>query len=738
MAKKQQANKIQVSGEKAPKEIPSSLELMGSIDFQAGEASEDGEDKPATFKLLANTGKPMEVSGFYDPVVVDLNGAKFDKPSTPVIQDHNTSLRIGHTTKQEVKGNKIVASGIVSATGPVAQEYVADSRRGFPFQVSIGASIKDGYFVEAGEKAEVNGKVWKGPLIVAKKTLIRELTITVLGADSGTKATIAAHHKGDTIMDKFHEWLKAMALDPEKLSEEAYAKLKAQWEAQQEPPAQQPQQPAPTQPIQAQAPQQPILDLTAQREAQALEDQRVDSIRSTIRAFSHVETVEVEEGKPIKLSSLKAKAIRDNWSPEKLDLTLRRAEMPQEPATGPAIHISQEMGASLQAQALELNLCKQMGLPMKAQNKRTGEEYGLEAQYSQQVLEAAHRPEVKAPSLTMLCDMTLGAAGKAYHGNKKDRDYIREVKAADAALKATQGFSTLAVSNILENVANKNLLSAYQAVETIWNQICGIKSLSDFKAHSFYRLDIHGGYVKVGSDGVIKHGTFGDEKFQVQADTYGMILSLTRQDIINDDLNAFSDIPQGIGRHAAIAIEEAVFTLLLANLGSFEAVATNKDLTIDGLTEAEQIFRDQLDDNKKPILVTPDRILVGSQDAVPGQRLFEQLNLMIAGASDTGAVFAENPMRNKYRPIVSTYLSNTALRKQDGTKFANQDGDQWLMFADPMQLAAILIGFLQGQQTPVIESEATAFDTLGFQYRSYHDWGVGMGNTKGAVYSPGA
>ena len=44
---------------------------------------------------------------------------------------------------------------------------------------------------------------------------------------------------------------------------------------------------------------------------------------------------------------------------------------------------------------------------------------------------------------------------------------------------------------------------------------------------------------------------------------------LTRQDIINDDLAAFMDIPQQMGRSGAQLVDELFFALLLSNPGSF-------------------------------------------------------------------------------------------------------------------------------------------------------------------------
>lgn len=171
--------------------IPEHLELTAKLDLQAAA----GDKSPPKFSLVANTGQPMDLPGFMDAVIIDLNGAKFDRDPTPVIADHDTTKRIGHTTAQRINADGIHAEGVVSSSMGIAQGFVKDAKAGFPFQVSVGASIQDGSFLPEGETATVNGKQWTGPLIIARKTSIRELSVTVLGADSATAAIVAAANK---------------------------------------------------------------------------------------------------------------------------------------------------------------------------------------------------------------------------------------------------------------------------------------------------------------------------------------------------------------------------------------------------------------------------------------------------------------------------------------------------------------------------------------------------------------
>src|SRR5690606_12701669 len=173
------------------------------------EAAEGDENQRPRFLLMAYTGVPGRVEGFFSPVLVELAGATFAKKVLPVISDHDPRLRIGHTLEQFIlpaggagqiaakstKGPLVAAVGVQSSNMAVAAGFVADSREGFPFEVSIGARIVQGRYIEEGEKVEANGKTFKGPLILAEKTVIRELSILTLGADSKTSAVLVASEK---------------------------------------------------------------------------------------------------------------------------------------------------------------------------------------------------------------------------------------------------------------------------------------------------------------------------------------------------------------------------------------------------------------------------------------------------------------------------------------------------------------------------------------------------------------
>lgn len=295
------------------RKIPARLNLAATLDLQAA----DGGDSPQRFKLVVNTGEPMKLEGFFDPVIIDLAGAQFEKPKTPVIMDHDTRLRIGHTDQQEVNARGIFAEGVVSSGMGVAQGFVEDARAGFPFQASVGAFIVPGQakFVPENQVTNVNGKEWSGPLIVARKTVIRELSVTVLGADSKTQAVLASAK--------------------ERIEE------------------------MPT-------------NLEDHRKAIAAEELRVDRIRASATKYANVNRVKVD-GQDMDLASFKAHAISAGMTADTFELSLIRAERERVPATSgipsgvPAVH--SKSPAQTNAQVIAASLLCRMGRHKLAEDR---------------------------------------------------------------------------------------------------------------------------------------------------------------------------------------------------------------------------------------------------------------------------------------------------------------------------------------------------------------------------------
>lgn len=715
-----------------PKSCPSQLRIFaaaGSVQLQAAEG--DGEKKIRKFSMLAYTGGKMNIRGFFYPVVVDLAGLTVTQKSRPILRDHDPSRIVGHTESVKVGGRNIAVTGVISAANEHAREVQDSADNGFPWQASIGASVQKLIRVDDGEKVVVNGRTFVGPVYVARQATLGEISFVALGADDNTSAQIAASAAGPKIevieMD-FEQWLQAKGFELNDLSETQVEYLKAQWEREQEqegddePPAKRAKKkrPAKKKPAKRVAASQSDGDEEEEDEDED-EEPQVDPVQA-MRSTAAAELKRINAIRKIcgsQHTEIEARAIEEGWDIHRTELEVLRASRPNPQP----LCADDSNGRSYQA--LEAALCLSAGLP----EEQVGKWYGEKS-----MNRAVSRDLRGAGIRDVFCEVIRADGGHLGTG-RLDNEFIRAAFHAERNLQASGGFSTISLSGILGNVANKAMLAAYQAVASVVHEFCAARDVNDFKQVTSFRLTGNGVFEKVGPDGELKHAGLSEESFSNKVETFGRIITLTRQMIINDDLGAFLQLPRLIGRMSALKLQEEVYGLLLANLNSFFGVG-NKNyfegadsaLSIGSLTVAEQMFLDQTDSDGKPVAITPGILLTPTSLKVTADQLYTSLVVNETTTTNKPKP-ADNPHAGKFKPVASPYLNNAAISGSSATG--------WYLFANPADVAAMEVAYLRGRRVPVIESGETSFNTLGMQWRGYFDFGVAMQDPRAAVKSKG-
>lgn len=640
--------------------------LAASMKIDAALPPAEGQPpRNRRFSMLAYTGGPMRVANFSYPVVVDLAGLDVSGASFPVFIGHNQDpeYMLGQADRVEIVGTNLVSSGDVIDVSLRAQQVVAAADRGFRWQASIGAVVLQREFVPEGKSVNVNGGNFAGPVIVARKSELGEISFVFRGADRNTSASIAASAAQENTMPETTEAVT------------------------QEPSAQTVQASAQTTVVAADP-------AKAMREAAAAESRRIAAIRKVCGG---------------KHDEIEAKAIEEVWEPTQAELEVLRAERPK----ARNMHAD---GGGMDRNVILATAC----MAAKLDDKR------LVADFGEQAVNAAYR--MRGIGIQDFFRLIARSEGRELPlMTQKGTEFI------EAA------FSTLSLPGILSNVANKILLEGYNYVESAWRQVCRVGSLNDFKPHSRFRLTDGMKFEKVGPDGQLKHGSLGEQAYTLQADTSGIMFSLTRKMIVNDDLSAFADIPRQLGMNAADAISEAVWTLVLSNPGDFFSTGnknylTGADtaLTFDGLSAAYTAFLNQTKPNGRPLGLEPRILLVPTTLRVPADQLTSSRQL-IAAIATTGSkstvVPQDNTMAGKFQVVSSAYLGNAT--------FPGYSTKAWYLLADPNVLPIMEVGFLNGMEQPTVERAEADFSTLGVQFRGFIDFGVGMQDPRGALKSKG-
>ena len=292
---------------------------------------------------------------------------------------------------------------------------------------------------------------------------------------------------------------------------------------------------------------------------------------------------------------------------------------------------------------------------------------------------------------------------------------------------------------LLENVLHKMLLAAYETAPDQWRSFCGIGSVSDFREHPRLKLGQLARLDKLLESGEFKQLHFPDaQKESIKAETFGNIIGLSRQSIINDDVDAFSRLPVMLGRGAARSIEIDVFALLQLNGGLgpnlldgtplFDGTRNNIDTggapSVDRFEASRVLMAQQKDPSDQDFLNLRPDVFVGPIGLGAAARL--AIDSQFDFSAETSGNDGQFMKPNIVRDLLSTVVDTPRLT-----------GTRWYLFADPGIAPVIEVVFLEGMESPVIEAEQ-GFDYDGVRWNIKHDYGVGATDFRGAITNAGA
>lgn len=284
--------------------------------------------------------------------------------------------------------------------------------------------------------------------------------------------------------------------------------------------------------------------------------------------------------------------------------------------------------------------------------------------------------------------------------------------------------------NILANVASKAMAQGYEAAPTTFEPWTQKGSNPDFKAAKHLRLSEAGELLEIPESGEFKHDAPIDEGVDKVILTYGRTFSITRQAMYNDDLDALTRIPARYAMQARQGINRLVYKLVGSNTqiydgkNLFEAdhdniATTAASLSVESLGRARAAMRKQTNlRGKETLNITPKFLLVPTGLETLAEQL---LNSIADPASSNSNVV--NPFVNKLQVICDAELDQYS-------------GKAWYLAAMPGMVDTIEVTYLNGQDTPTIESEVS-FDTLGMRWRIFIDYGVQVLDYRGMYKNVG-
>lgn len=281
---------------------------------------------------------------------------------------------------------------------------------------------------------------------------------------------------------------------------------------------------------------------------------------------------------------------------------------------------------------------------------------------------------------------------------------------------------------ILENVANRVLLARYNAAAPTYREIARQRNLRDFRPTKLLRIGDFPTLVQYQEDGEIKAGTVGEGRETVQLASYGRILRISRQALVNDDLGAFDDVFGGVGGVVS-RFENATFmamkglnsglgpvladghTVFKTNHANYTSSGTVLGVPSLGIGRAAMRKQKDLDGN---VLNTPPAILFVGPD---NETLADQLVTAISAVASDKV----NPFSGRLRTVVE----------------GSVEGYAWELYADPSVLPTFNWGYLDDAPGPQVMAQ-TEFNTDGMSFRVTLDFYAGAVDFRGGYRNAGS
>ena len=489
---------------------------------------------------------------------------------------------------------------------------------------------------------------------------------------------------------------------------------------------------------------------------------RLDRLKASFNAVVSAWSLDRPEHdtKRKQAEELRAKAAQNDgnvYSADKIELEFLRLGRPEG-----VISNTRGNTENVDGKVLEAAACRNLMMP----------ESRMEKYFKPEVLEASTRSEFRNMGLkALLCSAasSKGWGGRWINTDDDIRDVLHYAYPDKRTLRAEA--STFSLPGILSNLANKYLYEGFWMVDDARSKVAAKRPAPDFKPVPGFRLFGNLNFEKIGKNGEIPHGDVGELVYVNAAQTYAKAIVTTRQDIRNDDLSALSRIPQLIGMGAAYALNHEFWKVFLGlssswasgnavdsqNVAVFSTTRTNYlggSVTQNGITQptsalsttslakARQMFREQTKPDGEPLGFPPKVLLVPPALETMAEQIYKSVEMRQVNyradnvtALNTPA-FAEiqttNIFKGQFEPVVCPYIGAT-----DCPKGSTGSDTAWYLMADPAQLALAEIVFLDGQQTPTVQSSEADFDILGIQHRGFFDFGIALIEYRAAILASG-
>lgn len=285
-------------------------------------------------------------------------------------------------------------------------------------------------------------------------------------------------------------------------------------------------------------------------------------------------------------------------------------------------------------------------------------------------------------------------------------------------------------ANLLTSSGERTLRQSFSSYAGGVKRICKPSTATDFRAKQRLTLGEAPALLKVNEHGEFKSGTMAEMKSSYALSTFGRIFGISRQALINDDLDAFGELSVKYGRAAAEFESSFLVTLLTSNpvmtsdgVALFHATHGNLQtgagsaLQLTSLSIARLAMRLQKGlDGVTPIDATAKYLVVPAALETTAEQL-----LTVLMATQISNV---NPFGGKLELVVDPRLDAAS-------------ATAWYLAADANALDTLEYAYLDSANGPEVIPDV-GFEIDGMQWKVRLDFGAGVLDWRGLYKSNGA
>jgi len=655
----------------------------GEAVFRLSMELKNSKDEKGLTKLSFQgySGAPVNLSdyGLKYPMIYNVNGIE-NKDSIPILYEHWYPL--GHTTVLSKTDSSVSGEGVASYPSDIRDTVIGALDNGFPFESSMGLRIENQdhiTFLEKGQKRIINGAERVGPMYVAEKSVLKEMTITMSGRDSNTSFNL--------------------------LNEEAIAMIKNSAGSGPAPtptptPAPVPvpiknNDPAPT-PAPVPPTPAPVVNNSSRKDFVSLlklqnsYPQHIELIHNSYEAGDSFETIEMK---------IKAQLWENNL---------------------PKVPNINNTDKTQEQSSLTVDVALAFGI-----KPETLERHGFD---KKTIDNSNNRPKVSwHEALTNIANAIAGE--RRWSGHSDIEMLLSEIKNHNRAVALglnkinNAGFSTFDMPNLFKKVTEMKLEERWTTDAPFAPRFLREESNKDFRKTERYRVS--GGQVweRVNEAGKLELAQFGKEtRYTSELDTVGQVAVWNRQQVINDDLGVINDLLDAMVEGAMIVPDKKLLALLTGS-STFWTNGTNSFTNL-ALTYANFLARFKAvrtyDENRGKLIKTlvPGRwtLVTGTDMDDIAFELFGQEYIVNDTTANT-RTGARNFLYKKVDTATFSQIGNESLAS--ASLFNNSQA--WWLWPSDQRFSPYSITYLRGQKKPTIEVVDLPHDVLGFGVRGYWD-----------------